>query len=791
MKLSSRVILLVTPVILLSAVVSSYIIYSIQKVTLIKREDSYIQLQMEKLAGQFRQANIFLNSYAYTLSKSDVLQDYLINHDNPYRERVLFNRLDETTEVLSYGYNGDASMAILNGKQKLLYYTENQFFESTGAIDPKVLEYISDSFDEHGDFNHTGFIYNSSGQSILLQYGLVDKRTGEQPLSFDPSNSFFVVVTVSLEAFSDIKHDIEFDTHSVITFAKKPIYLDIPLAQTIELLPHFFAILSPAEYLMWNKVDKVWLELALSFGIAAFCTITLIVLMLYSYVLRPVARLDKQLKELEMNKRDNIEKLNTNDEIGRLSSRFFDMYEELRVSYKKTKRLAETDHLTQLANRNRFSELATQELTSPSEYLWVIYVDLDNFKYVNDKYGHELGDSLLKVYSNHIKNVCQKFSHQYESPCFGARLSGDEFAILLSSNTEVIDMPDLLAEALLKPINNLSHSWSSTLPVTASVGIARFPHDGTDIARLLSNADAAMYQAKRAGKNQYAYYSAELNIAAQRRSQIERALRKTNVEDEFRLVFQPYMNRYDNEIEGLEVLLRWEAESLGNVPPGEFIPIAEQTGLFDKIDRWVFSTAASKYNELKSIFGKDIILSINLSSAELNSLEMAEYIHAYTTKYDLNPKFIELEITETFASDQRGTALLDELSKLGYRLAIDDFGSGYTSLTQLVQFPVQKIKFDREFLLTLMKTDNGHVIKPIIDLCHAQNKTVTAEGIEHDVMRQWLSEYHCDFMQGYLFGKPMDIEQLSKWWESNNNNRFKLSQRAQLSVAGGLSKIAK
>ena len=326
MKLSRRVILLVTPVILLSAVVSSYIIYSIQKVTLIKREDSYIQLQMEKLAGQFRQANIFLHSYAYTLGKSDVLQDYLINHDNPYRERVLFNRLEETSDVLSHGYHGDTNMAILNGNQNLLYYVENQYFESSATIDPKVAEYISDSFSKHGDYSRTGFIYNSSGQSILIQYDLIDKRTGEHPLSFDPSNTFFVIVTVSLEAFSEIKHEIEFDTHSIITFSDVPIYLDVPLAQTIQLLPHFFAVLSPAEYLMWNKIDKVWLELALSFGIAAFCTIALIVLVLYRHVLRPVSRLDKQLRELEENQRDNIEKLDTNDEIGRLSSRFFDMY---------------------------------------------------------------------------------------------------------------------------------------------------------------------------------------------------------------------------------------------------------------------------------------------------------------------------------------------------------------------------------------------------------------------------------------------------------------------------------
>ncbi len=783
MKLSSRVILLVTPVILLSALVSSYIIHSVQKQTLIKREESYIQLQMEKLAGQFRHASAFLNGLNYTLRKSDILQDYLINHDNPYRESVLFNQLDETANVLSHGYNGAVNMAILNGYQTPLYFAESEPFDSTDSIDPNVLHYISNSFEQHGNGSHTGFIYDSSGQNVLLQYGLVDKRTGEQPLSFDPSNAFFIVVTVSLDAFSDIKHEIEFDTHSVITFSDQPVSIDIPLAQTIELLPHLFAVLSPAEYLMWNKIDKVWLELALSFGIAAFCTIALIVFVLYRNVLRPVAQLDEQLKELESNQRSNIEKLETNDEIGRLSAHFFDMYEELNAAYHKTKRFAETDHLTQLANRHRFQELATQELSSPPPYLWVIYVDLDNFKYVNDKYGHKVGDELLKVFSSHMKNACQKISQQYDAPCFGARLSGDEFAILLSSDHYLPDTPDLLATELLKPISNLSHSRSNNLPVTASVGIACYPEDGTDIAKLLSSADAAMYQAKNAGKNQYAYYSAELNIETNRRSQIEHALRRADVEQEFHLVFQPYMNCSDYSVEGLEVLLRWETEGLGSVPPSEFIPIAEQSGLFDKIDRWVFSNAIARYHELRDIFDKDIILSINLSSAELNSVEMAEYIHAHCKNNNVESKFIEFEITETFTSDHRGTALIDMLSRFGYRLALDDFGSGYTSLTQLVQYPVQKIKLDREFLMTLMNTNNKHVIKPIIELCHAQNKTVTAEGIETETVHQWLSGNRCDYVQGYLFGKPVNIRQLREWWRSASRNHSEQSKLAELSIA--------
>lgn len=522
MKLSHRVILLVAPIILLSAVISSHIIYSMQKVTLVKREDSYIQLQMEKLAGQFRQANIFLNSYAYTLSKSDVLQDYFVNHDNRYKERQLFKRLDDTVKVLSYGYGGDANMAILDGKLQLIYFTENPHDESSRRIDPKILEYVTSSYAKHRSFSHTGFIYDSSGQSILLQYQLFDKRTGEPPHSFDPQNVFFVVTSVSLETFNDIKHQIEFDTHSVITFSSKPIYLDVPLAQTIELLPHFYAVLSPAEYLMWNKVDRVWLELAFSFGMAALFTITLIVLIIYRYVLRPISMLDKQLNEIELNQRTNIDKLDTNDEIGRLSSRFFNMYEELNVTYRETKYLAETDHLTQLANRHRFHQLASHELSSSKEKLWVIYIDLDNFKYVNDKYGHEIGDALLKEFSSHITKLGQQFAQQYDCLCISARLSGDEFAVLMTSNQRTDNTPDLFSTELLKPMQSLNRSSPYSYPVTASIGIAQYPQDGEEITELLSNADAAMYQAKRAGKNQYAHYSTYQNGKAQRQGQIDR-----------------------------------------------------------------------------------------------------------------------------------------------------------------------------------------------------------------------------------------------------------------------------
>ncbi|GEM75786.1 GGDEF domain-containing protein [Vibrio sagamiensis NBRC 104589] len=772
MKLSNRVILLVAPVVLISALVSSYIIYSIQKVALIKREDSYIQLQMEKLAGQFHQANTFVNTYAYTMYKSNAFQDYffyqdkITKDDDPYK-KGLWQRLGESASVLSYGYNGEANMAILDGKQNLIYYTDNKYFDPGSELDPKILNYIRQDHTLEKSSEHTGFIYNSSGQTILLKYQVFDKKTGKTAQHFDPENVFYIIVSASLDEFNAIKHVVEFETHSVITFSDRPIFLDLPLSQTIELMPNLYAILSPAEYLMWEKVDKVWLELAWCFGVASIITIGLIVLVLYHYILSPVSNLDNQLQEIESKKRKNIDKLLIDDEIGRLSSRFFNIYDELNQVYHKTKYLAETDHLTQLANRHKFNEQALRVLSAPPENLWLIYIDLDNFKCINDKFGHDAGDKLLKSFASHIKKLCKVYTQIHNSACFSARLSGDEFSILCSSTLTATAHLENFTQQLLE---FRTHPSFASLSVTASVGIAQYPRDGKTIDKLISCADTAMYQAKRAGKNQYQFYSALLDIQAQRRAYIEHALRQKNVEKGFFLLFQPYLDAKTKEVRGLEVLLRWESDDIGVVSPKEFIPIAEQSGLFEKIDQWVFANALSEYHALKTIFDKDITLSINLSSAELNSLAMSEFIYAKTVQYSVPTKYIEIEITETYVTDNKGTCLLDELSKLGYQLAIDDFGSGYTTLTQLVQYPVQKIKFDREFLLTLMRTNNSHVIKPIIDLCHAQNKKVTAEGIEHPTMHQWISSYQCDFIQGYLFGKPMDKNQLAIWWRSKNRN---------------------
>ncbi|MDC5704068.1 putative bifunctional diguanylate cyclase/phosphodiesterase [Vibrio europaeus] len=760
MKLNTRVLLLVAPVILLSAAVSSYSIYFNQKDALIKREQSYLQLSMEKLAGHFRQSMALINSYSLTLTKSDIIHHYFGQPENPYREMKLIENLQTTIENLQPNKQDDIAVAIVDSQHRVRFYADNQN-DPFSALDENVRHYVQQTYETTGQMSHTGFAKSYQGQSILIRYDVLDNNTLVSPLSYNKDQVFFIVVSLSLEKFDQLKHILEFDNDSSIFFSEEPIFKS-GLTQSVELKSGLYAVLDPAQYLTTEKLAKIEQRLMLSFGVSSLITVLILLVLLYRHVIQPITHLDRQLREVEQRKRSNIERLESDNEIGRLSARFYDMYKELNSSYQKTKAMAENDHLTQLANRYQFQVYVERILANKFNYshAWILYIDLDNFKYVNDKYGHHVGDSLLVNFAEHIKQLSLESEKKHSIKSLASRLSGDEFAIFIAAN-KAGTFADTLAQAVLDPIQNHTNASIGSFPITASIGIASYPDDGMDLAKLLSHADTAMYQAKRAGKNQIAHYSKELDEIVRRRTQVERALRKGDLENEFTLLYQPYYDRDGKVIKGVEALLRWNSPKLGKVTPSEFIPISEQIGLFGTIDRWVIKQAFIDFQQLQSCFESPIQLSINLSSAELDSLQLAADIQSLMELYPVQPHLIDFEITETFASDSQSYLLLHELAQMGFKLTIDDFGSGYTSITQLVEYPVQKIKFDREFLETLIKTNNHQVVKPLVDLCHSQSMMVTAEGIESEEMHRWLADNKCDYMQGYHLSPPLSLSQLS------------------------------
>lgn len=781
MKLNTRVLLLVAPVILLSAAISSYSIYVNQKDAFIKRENSYLQFSMEKLASHFRQSISLINSYSLTLTKSDIIRHYFGQPDNPYREMRMIESLQDTIKSLQPNQEDDIAVAVIDSQQNVRFYADNQS-DPFAKLDENVLKYVQHLHQSTGASSHTGFAKGYQGQSILIRYDVLDAHTLSSPLSYNKDQIFFVVVSLSLSKFDQLKSSLEFDNDSSIFFSSKPVEKS-GLTQSIELTPGLFATLDPAQYLTTEKLAKVENRLIMSFAASSAATVLILLFLLYRHVISPITHLDRQLREVELRQRTNIEKLNSDNEIGRLSVRFYDMYKELNSSYQKTKAMAENDHLTQLANRYQFQVYVERTLANKHRYThaWILYIDLDNFKYVNDKYGHHIGDSLLVNFADHIRMLSRLNEKNYGIECIASRLSGDEFAIFIATDHSG-NYAEELAKEVLEPIQNHSDPKLGRFPITASIGIAAYPDDGKVLAKLLSNADTAMYQAKRAGKNQIARYSKELDEIVQRRAQVERALRSGDLDSEFTLLYQPYYDRTGEKVKGVEALLRWNSPKLGKVTPTEFIPISEQIGLFGVIDRWVIKQAFKDFAKLQASFDEPIQLSVNLSSAELDSLQLANDIEELMSLYPITPELIDFEITETFASDSQSYSLLYALAQMGFKLTIDDFGSGYTSITQLVEYPVQKIKFDREFLETLIKTNNQQVVKPLVDLCHSQSMMVTAEGIESPEMHRWLADNKCDYMQGYYLSAPLNLSQL-KFAHTQTKGSSNVEKEGDCSVA--------
>ncbi len=770
MKLSTKILLLIAPVILVSAISSSYIIYTSQKKALINLESNALQLEMEKLRGYFRQSASFINSYSYTLTHSEILKQYFRSESNPYRELELVDNLQETIATLQQNDNNYSSLAITDSSFDILYYAENSD-DPFANIDPKITQYLENTFNTTLSASHTGYVQNSEGEGMLVKYEAIDKRTLDRPLSYNKDNLFFLVFAVSLEPFNNLRRHIEFNNQTTIIFTEKPIIHPYELLHSVELYEGLYATVDPATFLLESKLDSIWYELIYACFSSAIITILLILLLLNVNVTQPISRLDKQLKEVENKQRQNIDKLDSDDEVGRLSIRFFDMYQELNNTYQRTKLLAESDQLTGLVNRHHYHQLVSEQITQLTrhQHAWMLYIDLDNFKFVNDKYGHKVGDTLLVNFSQRLLDLCEQFHQRYGVICFASRLSGDEFSVFISGVPESkkqLLLGEIYSSQLLAPMQDGFICGSNSFPITASIGISCYPEDGQVFDRLVSNADTAMYLAKGGGKNRFANYSLELDKTVQRRGEIERALRGNAIEQELSLYYMPILDKFGIKVDGVEALIRWDSASLGPVSPAEFIPIAEQTGLFEKIDRWVVSQAFGDFQSLQSIFSDEVELSINLSSAELVGSNLAEFIAEQAKLYSVPPRLVEFEITETFATDNHAFPLLEDLSKLGFNLAIDDFGSGYTSFTQLVKYPVQKIKLDRLFLISLEENQKTQIIKPLIELCHSQSMLVTAEGIENENMHQWLNEANCDLMQGFHFGKPMTIEQLESWQQA-------------------------
>ena len=439
----------------------------------------------------------------------------------------------------------------------------------------------------------------------------------------------------------------------------------------------------------------------------------------------------------------------------------------------KIRFLAYYDALTGLPNRQLFKEHADRAILTAQRggtKVAVIFLDLDNFKRINDTLGHNAGDKLLKKISENLmvgiraSDIVARTEAGKQSMTSLSRLGGDEFTILLSGLSEV-EQAAVVAKRIIECAGLPVKIDGQELYITGSAGIAVYPEDGEDIDTLLKNADAAMYYAKDAGKNNFQFYAKHMNASALAKLDMEAKLKKALEQNELILYYQPQVEVRTCRIVGLEALIRWKHPDMGLISPAEFIPIAEETGLIVPIGEWVLKTACAQVLVWHRAGFIPLRIGVNVSGRQFRQQDLVKSVKQILDTTRLNPKHLELELTESIIMHdvEETITTLCKLKEIGLNLSVDDFGTGYSSMNYLKRFPLDTLKIDRSFVKDITTDPNDAAItKATIALAKSLDLTTIAEGVETEEQLTFLREQGCDQVQGYLISWPVPAEQVEK-----------------------------
>ena len=417
---------------------------------------------------------------------------------------------------------------------------------------------------------------------------------------------------------------------------------------------------------------------------------------------------------------------------------------------------AVTDALTGLYNRRGFHqalETALSRIDRSGKRMAVLYLDLDGFKRINDSLGHDAGDQILRKVAEQLKTCLRPYD-------IVARMGGDEFTALLDS----LDHPEdaaRVAEKLIELISVRHQLDGVEFTLGASIGIACYPECGQTVDGLLRSADMAMYEAKRAGRQQYRFFSPEMNGRARSRLMLEESLRTAIEQDDFVLVYQPQIDLASGRLRGFEALLRWEHRVAGTISPGVFIPLLEETRLINRLGDWIFNQGIRQCRAWRQQFGEQLLLSLNVSPVQFGMPHLVDELRRILELHQLQPSQLEVEVTESALMQDLDTTReqLSQLRALGVRIAIDDFGTGYSSLAYLRHFELDTLKIDRLFIANMLESPkDAAIVSTIIDLGHHLGLEVIAEGVETVEQRDWLIAHHCTTMQGFLVAPGLPVE---------------------------------
>ncbi len=549
------------------------------------------------------------------------------------------------------------------------------------------------------------------------------------------------------------------------------IYMSVVSLQTIDAPLYFVAKL---DTLFLQK----WLDQSRQEMIAIFVVLTLLTLMLLRQffqrrLTQPLLHLTQQINKIEHQDYTPSNTVSTKDEFELISKNINQLAQvistrenDLKTSQTQLEMLSNHDTLTELFNRRFFMQKLDQTIEQARQKgtsCAVLFLDLDQFKQVNDTLGHNIGDLLLQ-------EVAKRISQTLRDEDTLARIGGDEFNILIE-NFENVHALEVIAEKLLADFKVPFVCQDHEIFTTASIGVTIYPKDGKDGYSLIKNADLAMYKAKEKGRNQYQFFTQQLAQSIEERTELYNALKQgLETFDEFFLLYQPKISAKTQTVSGIEVLVRWNSAKLGFMEPAHFIHLAEETNLIIPLGEWITRKACQDFLKLQKKGYAIGHVSINISTVQMLNSDLVKTMRNIIDEVHINPRYVELEITESFiaTNEQRALQTLKELRAMKFDLAIDDFGTGYSSMGYLQKLPVTRLKIDKSFVDNVVTSEgDAMIVRTIINLAKIFKLEITAEGVETQEQAQMLIAEGCDECQGYYYAKPLSMEDLERYLDAH------------------------
>lgn len=814
MRLHAKVLLVVVPLAVIPLLIIGWLAYEQLRSTAVERSSVQMTTLMDQMARNFQMHQDVAKANAKLFADASLMRAYALTEDEEERYVLMLPSLLKLFSSYLRAYPD---------------YTEIRFLLPDGYEDarttlipiPNITEEEGDTpfFQQLSRFKGDAFVQVSTppdSHTVSLQVArpvrLIDLAT-QDPLNGKPTLRGYLVVTMGLDFMAEQMansragekaHTLIVNENGEILFHQDPSqlgqYISVPLLKkALEIGKNDQLV--PAVY---QETDSLLATRRLHEGLlligilpkeellkesqrlgnsVAWIVLGTIVLLIFALLIsmnvlmvRPLKQLMGAVREIGRGNLAPTIALSTSDELGKLGLSFQEMAGNLEKSRVKVEHLAYHDSLTGLPNRFRAHETLRHMISlahRESRRMAVLFLDLDNFKRVNDTLGHQVGDQLLMEMAIRLQVVlrAEDVIHQEVSQHTSdvlARLGGDEFVVLLSNVSSSRDAAKV-ASRILDIMKLPFYFNDNEIYSGCSIGISLFPSDGSDVDDLIKRADAAMYQAKSQGRNNFQFYSASYNLAALEHISLEGRLRRALKNNELVLYYQPLVQARTGKIVGLEALLRWNDPLEGIIPPDKFIPVAEESGLILPLGEWVLREAGRQLSVWQAAGFTDACVSVNVSAIQLQRQDLVTIVDQVLKDNGLHPWQLELEITETALMIIRPEVIgdLNAMRQKGVTISLDDFGTGYSSLSLLQELPIGKLKIDKSFVRDmLVDPKDAAIVSAVLFIAKSLGLRSTAEGVETPEQAARLAEEGCDQLQGYLLCRPLPVAEMTEFLKS-------------------------